>query len=75
MSHHHILGEEQINALSFFARLIFAGCGEGESGVITLELVKENVKRLRWNRRRMRSDFAGSGKGKRFDKKGIGAES
>lgn len=75
MSHHHILGEEQINALSFFACWIFAGCGEGESGVITLELVKENVKRLRWNRRRMRSDFAGSGKGKRFDKKGIGAES
>ena len=75
MSHHHILGEEQINALSFFARWIFAGSGEGESGAISLELVKENVKRLCWNRRRMRSDFVGSGKGKRFDKKGIGAES
>ena len=75
MSHHHILGEEQINALSFFARLIFAGCGDRKGGAISLELVKENVKRFCWSRRRMRSDFAGSGKGKRFDKKGIGAES
>ena len=75
MSHHHILGEEQMNALSFFASLIFGGCGDRKGGAISLELVKENVKRLCWNRRRMRSDFAGSGKGKRFDKKGIGAES
>ena len=75
MSHHHILGEEQINALSFFARLIFAGCGDRKGGAISLEPVKENVNRLCWNRRRMRSDFVGSGKGKRFDKKGIGAES
>ena len=74
MSHQHILGEEQINALSFFARLIFAGCGDRKGGAISLEPVKENVKRLCWNRRR-RSDFVGSGKGKRFDKKGIGAES
>ena len=75
MSHHHILGEEQINALSFFVRLIFAGCGDRKCGVISLELVKKNVKRFCRSRRRMRSDFAGSGKGKRFDKKGIGAES
>ena len=57
MSHHHILGEEQINALSFFARLIFAGCGDRKGGAISLEPVKENVNRFCWNRRRMRSDF------------------
>lgn len=38
MSHHHILGEEQINALSFFARLIL------------LDVVIENAERFRWNR-------------------------
>lgn len=42
MSHHHILGEEQINALSFFARLIFAGCGDRKGGAISPDPAREN---------------------------------